>query len=342
MNSSNVLARNARKYPQAEAIVSMGKRTTYSELNKLVNQLADALIEKGVFPGDKVILFMPNVLEFVISYFAVQRIGAIVVPINAKFTLKEVKFVMNHADAKAIIIHERLFANVANLTVGDIKIKTGEAIHDWDSFEHLISNGDSTEIECFLKEDHLSTIFYTSSTTGNPKGVLFTYRHILTVAHLMAAEMDIKPESRLLLMMPLSHSTPLHLFLMVAFVVGGTSVLTPTFTPNSLIDTVVNEKTTHFFGPHIAYLLTASHPRIAQVDLSSMQWWLYGGASHIEWGETVKSVFASSEKVDIEAFKTFLSSQLTRFKIPTLYEQVAALPHNATEKISIYQKTQQQ
>ncbi|WP_431028198.1 class I adenylate-forming enzyme family protein [Lysinibacillus sp. LZ02] len=489
MNSSNLLARNARKYPQAEAIVSMGKRTTYSELNKLVNQLADALLEQGVFPSDKVVIFMPNVLEFVISYFAVQRIGAIVVPINAKFTLNEVEFVMHHADAKAIIVHELLFANVANLTIGDIKIKTGESINDWDSFEDLLNSGDSTDIECFLSEDNLSTILYTSGTTGNPKGVLFTYRNILTVAHMIAVEMEVKPESRLLLMMPLSHSAPLHLFLMAAFVVGSTSVLTPTFTPDLLIDTVVNEKTTHFFGAPVAYLLTASNPRIAQANFSSMQWWVYGGAPlskqevlyladqfrtdrlvcvyglteagpsgsilhakehpqkagsigkraplgtelrivnedgadvpqgeigeivlrgegnmkgyykneqatkaacingwlrtgdlarqdedgyiwvidrkkdmiisggvniypkeieeailafggitevavigvpHAEWGETVKAVFSSSKTVDIEALQSFLASHLANFKIPKLYEQVGALPRNASGKI---------
>lgn len=87
MNSSNLLARNARKYPNQEAVICHGRRVTYKTLDEQVTRLSHALLSKGIKQQDKVILFMPNVLEFVVSYFAVQRIGAIVVPVNAKFTL---------------------------------------------------------------------------------------------------------------------------------------------------------------------------------------------------------------------------------------------------------------
>ena len=79
-------------------------------------------------------------------------------------------------------------------------------------------------------------------------------------------------------MMPLTHSAPLNLFLVTSVLVGATAILTPTFTPDLLIDTVENYKTTHFFGAPVAYLLTASSPRIESADLSSMKWWVYGGA----------------------------------------------------------------
>ena len=278
MNSSNLLARNARKYPLTEAIVSMGKRISYQELDLFVTKFAHALRQQGLQEGDRIVLFMPNVLEFVISYFAVQRIGAIVVPINAKFSLREVEFVMTHSEAACIIAHEMLFPVVAPLKFGTAKIKTGSAANGWLGMEELMAVADSTTISCQLAEDDLSTILYTSGTTGDPKGVLFSYRNILTVAHMIAVEMEVKPESRMLLMMPLSHSAPLHLFMMAAFVVGCTSVLTPTFTPDLLIDSVVNERTTHFFGAPVAYLLTAQNPRLAEANLSSMKWWVYGGA----------------------------------------------------------------
>lgn len=278
MNSSNLLARNARKYPASEAVISMGRRVSYQELDVFVTKFSHALQSQGIEKGDRVVLFMPNVLEFVIGYFAIQRIGAIVVPINAKFSLREVEFVMTHSEAKCIIVHEMLFSIVSPLTFGDIKIKTGSPANDWLGMEKLMEQTDTSIIPCALLEDDLSTILYTSGTTGDPKGVLFSYRNILTVANMIAVEMEVKPESRMLLMMPLSHSAPLHLFLMAAFVVGCTSVLTPTFTPDLLIDSVVNEQTTHFFGAPVAYLLTAQHPRLAVSDLSSMKWWVYGGA----------------------------------------------------------------
>lgn len=279
MNSSVLLARNAQKYPQQEAIVCQDKRITYSELNHFVNKFASSLRENSIQAGDKVILFMPNVLEFAISYFAVQRIGAIVVPISAKLTLKEVTYIVDHANASAIITHELLFNTVNELKKPILKIKSGKPVDDWFSFEFLLQVGSDQEIRCPLRDDDPSTILYTSGTTGKPKGVLFSYRNILTVAQMICVEMEMKPESRVLLMMPLSHSAPLHLFFMGGIVVGATLVLTPTFSPDLLIDTVEKEKTTHFFGAPVAYLLTAKLPQLQTADLSSMKWWIYGGAS---------------------------------------------------------------
>ena len=278
MNSSNLLARNARKYPMSEAVVCQGRRVTYRDLDEQVTRLSHALLEQGVRQGDKVIIFMPNVVEFVVSYFAIQRIGAIVVPVNAKFTLQEVDYVAQHADAKAILVHEAIFAAVENITVIPLKIKTGQEQAGWLNYETLIQHASIQTIDCRLNEDDVSTILYTSGTTGKPKGVLFSYRNILTVAQMIAVEMEVKPESRILLMMPLTHSAPLHLFLMAGVFVGSTNVLTPTFTPDLFIDSIEQERTTHFFGAPVAYLLTAQLPRLQTTDLSSMKWWAYGGA----------------------------------------------------------------
>lgn len=278
MNSSNLLARNTRKYPKNEAIICHGRRVTYRDLDEQVTRFSHALLEQGVSQDDKVLIFMPNVLEFVVSYFAIQRIGAIVVPVNAKFTLQEVEYVAQHAEAKAIVVHEAIFAAVEQLAAVPLKIKTGQEKAGWQHYETMLQNASTQTIDCQLQEDDPSTILYTSGTTGKPKGVLFSYRNILTVAQMIAVEMEVKPESRILLMMPLTHSAPLHLFLMAGVFVGSTSVLTPTFTPDLFIDAIEQEKTTHFFGAPVAYLLTAQMPRLQTADLSSMKWWVYGGA----------------------------------------------------------------
>ncbi|WP_121616395.1 class I adenylate-forming enzyme family protein [Virgibacillus halodenitrificans] len=278
MNSSELLARNARKYPSQEAVVCQGQRLTYQELDLHVNQFGSAINNLGISKGDKVALLMPNVNTFAIAYFAVQRIGAIVVPINAKLTGPEVNYIVKNSEANSLIVHELLFPGVQHFTEPSILIKTGVAHGNWMSFESLIDSGNSKAISCDLTEDDLSTILYTSGTTGDPKGVLFSYRNILTVANMICVEMEVKPESRILLMMPLSHSAPLHLFFMAGMIVGATLVLTPTFTPDLLLDTVEQERTTHFFGAPVAYLTTARHERINEADLSSMKWWIYGGA----------------------------------------------------------------
>ncbi|RFU63668.1 class I adenylate-forming enzyme family protein [Bacillus sp. V59.32b] len=279
MNLSELLSRNARKYPLKEAVVTDTERVTYLRLNELVNRFASSLQSIGINASDKVVLFMPNTLEFVISYFAVQRLGAIIVPVNAKLTQSELEYIIDHCDAKALIVHEQLFETAQSFSNPSLLcMKTGPASDGWRSFQSCIDSGTNEEIKCPLTEEDESTILYTSGTTGKPKGVLFTNRNVLTVAIMMGVEMSMKPESRMLHMMPLSHSAPLHLFLVAGTYVGATHVLAPMFTPERLLQLVHNEKTTHFFGAPVAYLFTAKQPNLASYDLSSMKYWVYGGA----------------------------------------------------------------
>ncbi|OZU88218.1 o-succinylbenzoate--CoA ligase [Virgibacillus indicus] len=280
MNIPNLLARQSRIFPNHEAIVTPYERITYLEWNVKVNKLADSLRKHGVRPGDKVILHMPNTKEFLFTYFAVQRLGALIVPINAKLVHQEIAYILDHSDATVFVTHELLFNQVEGLPESDdlLCVKTGEALGHWLSFEKLIKEGSPDEIECDLMEDDEAALLYTSGTTGDPKGVVFTYRNILTVATMICIEMTMNTESRILHMMPLSHSAPLHLFLIAGTYVGATHVLVPTFTPDLLLGTVQKEKTTHFFGAPIAYLATSKHPKIKEYDLSSMEYWVYGGA----------------------------------------------------------------
>lgn len=278
MNTSQLLAMNGRKFPDTEAVVGMGRRLTWRELDRDSNRLANALKARGLKQRDKVAVFMPNVPDFVTAYFAIQRIGALVVPLNIKLTGKELDYILEDSGVSGVVAHEVVFDAVRDAKGPEVLIKTGAAEAGWESFEDVIGAAGDSPVDCVISEDNESTILYTSGTTGRPKGVVFSYRNIMTVARMICMEMDVKPESRLLLMMPLSHSAPLHLFLMAGVMVGATLVLTPTFTPELLLEMVEKERTTHFFGAPVAYLLTAGHPRIEGADLSSMKWWIYGSA----------------------------------------------------------------
>ncbi|MYL54072.1 long-chain-fatty-acid--CoA ligase [Pontibacillus yanchengensis] len=279
MNISEVLAMQARRHPMHEAIVSNAERLTYEEWDETVNRLASGLAAYGIDQGDKVVLHMPNVKEFLFTYFAVQRLGALIVPINAKLAQDEIEYIIDHSDAKAFITHELLFNQVSGIEgTNVICIKTGAALKGWYAFQDVLNQGSEQAIISPLHEDDEAAILYTSGTTGRPKGVVFTNRNILTVATMICIEMTMNKNSRVLHMMPLSHSAPLHLFMVSATYVGATHVLAPTFTPDLLLDLVSTEKTTHFFGAPVAYLMTAKHPSIQEYDLSSMEYWVYGGA----------------------------------------------------------------
>ncbi|AOL34357.1 class I adenylate-forming enzyme family protein [Geobacillus thermoleovorans] len=280
MNISELLARNARKFPEKTAVIEGESSLSYAEVNCMVNRLASSLARLGVGRGDKVALYMPNTKEFAVSYFAVLRLGAVVVPINARLTAAEVQYILGHSEAKALIAHDLVHQVLAPLVGGSdgIWVKTGKAEGGWLSLEELIDSGDPEEIVCPAKEDDEATILYTSGTTWRPKGVLFTHRNVITVADMIVIETKIDRQSRLLHLMPLSHSAPLHLFFIGGTYVGATHVLAPAFSPDALLELVERHKITHFFGAPVAYLLTAKHPRFDEYDLSSVRCWMYGGA----------------------------------------------------------------
>ncbi len=110
MNVSEMLSMQARRLPNHEAIVSNGERISYSEWDKVVNQLASSLRSHGIEEGDKVILHMPNTKEFLFTYYAVQRLGALVVPINAKLIAAEITSSLDHS--VALTHYERIVEDV--------------------------------------------------------------------------------------------------------------------------------------------------------------------------------------------------------------------------------------
>ncbi|GAK00619.1 LOW QUALITY PROTEIN: long-chain-fatty-acid-CoA ligase [Geomicrobium sp. JCM 19055] len=280
MNISQLLERNARKYYDKEAFVSGSVRQTYGEVDRIVNTLAHGFRNQGIDRDDRVLLYCPNTLDFVYSYFAIMRLMAIVVPVNAKFTSRELAYVIEHSGAKACIVHEQLMTQAEPLLERHpiSWFTTGQ------SNKRIVSiyTGNESDYKLPLKstraDDELTTILYTSGTTGDPKGVMFSSRNILSVATMMCIETEINEPSNVLHLMPLTHSAPLHLFFVAGMYVGATHILAPTFTPDLLLDLIEQESVTHFFGAPVAYLLTAKHKQIQSRDLTSIQRFVYGGA----------------------------------------------------------------
>lgn len=284
MNVSKLLAINGNKYPEKEALVCGEQRLTFRQWNEAADHLACHLEQKGVRPGDKIVLMMPNVPDFAILYFAIIRAGGIVVPINPRFSQDEVAYILSDCQAKALFVHEAVYPAVARLadaTDDRIYVKTGPADGAWESLENWKNtpvNGRPAFDHWSLTEDDEVDILYTSGTTGRPKGVRFNHRNLLTVSSMIAVEFEYNTDSRILHMMPLSHSAPLHLMFMAGVMVGATHVFHPTFAPDIFLRLAEQERITHFFGAPVAYLLSMQLPDFDQRDLSAAKYWVYGGA----------------------------------------------------------------
>lgn len=273
MHIAELLALNARKYPNADAVITLSSRHSWHQLHQEAVQLAAHVQSRyGIERGDRVALFMPNGYPWVLGYFAVISLGAVVVPINARLTAAELDHILADCDARLLL---STASQNKELVQAD---KPGPAVLMLDDPASLLRGQPETFRAPPMSPSDPCTLLYTSGTTGKPKGVLFSHHNLLTVASSTAVEMGVRHESKLLHMMPLTHSAPVHVFLLGGALVGASHVVLSEFRPDLLLDVIERERTTHFFGAPVAYLLTAAQPDVRQRDLSSMQAWVYGGA----------------------------------------------------------------
>lgn len=276
--SDNIVAaleRNALKFGDRLAVTyPAGNLTlTWEELYQKSGSLAQYFREQGIKKGDSVALLIPNRPSFVIALFAIFRLGARAVPINVRLTPAEINYILANSDAVALLCDPDL-QETGHRAAEGLGLRLVETV---DNLEQVYSGCQSTDCEYPINTQEAAEILYTSGTTGKPKGVVLSHGAIYAVASMFAYEMEIRSSSRMLILMPLTHSAPLNLCLLGAVYAGATSVLGD-FTPQNLIGLAAREKTTHFFGAPVAFLLAAQLPDLANYDLSAMKYWIYGGA----------------------------------------------------------------
>lgn len=277
MNIPYYLEMYSRKSPDKVFLKTETAEFTFKELNDAADKLAFSLEKEGIEPEDKVIILLQNGFEFVVSYFALLKIGAIVVPTNVNLTAREVTGIFKDANASAIITGDERIEELTDIAA-KLHISTGMGNEKWLSIHSLIDIQTVKRYESTFNESDVSTILYTSGTTGKPKGVVFQNRSILSVAQMICIEMNLTEHSRSLLMMPLSHSAPLHLFFVSALMVGATAVTRKEFHPLHLLQAIEEERITHFFGAPVAFLYAAQIYEKQPFDISSMEWFVYGGS----------------------------------------------------------------
>lgn len=264
------VALNARKYPDHEAVVEPRGRHSWAELNHRVNQLANYLHdEHGISTGHRVALVLPNDFAFIISYFAIQRLGAVVVPLDVDIATSELEYFLEDSGCDLIITCE--------LTDTAVKpLYDAEYSAIWlDNIDDMLNGLDGDNIEIVIDNDDACALLYTQDNTEKPKGVLFNHSALAAVGTMFALEMQYTPESRLLSIMPFSHSTALHLALIGGTLVGATHIVGYGLAPEALFHTVENEGVTHFLGTSQAYLTAAQDSSLT--NLASVSHWIYQG-----------------------------------------------------------------
>lgn len=283
MNWSYVLQRNTESFPNKEAVVFGERRLTYRELQERVDAFAHGLRELGIKRGDVVAILLYNCLEYIEITFAVNKLGAIWLPLNYRLSGEELKYILTHSEAK-MLISETGFAPV----IGQIRdgisgvkrfLSLGEdAAPGWESYDRLIeANLGSIVPHAMVDLDDLHRLMYTSGTTAHPKGVMITYGNLYwkNIAHILT--FDIKPEDKTLVVGPLYHVGAMDLPGTGTLYAGGSLIILPGFDPVPVLKTIRNEKITNtWFAPTMVNMLF-QEPTFDQYDVSSLRFIIDGG-----------------------------------------------------------------
>ncbi|TQL68802.1 fatty-acyl-CoA synthase [Nocardioides albertanoniae] len=258
--------------PDATALRFLGADTTWRELHERSLRFAGALRQRGVEEGDRVILLTLNRPEFVEAVFAINSLGAIAVPVNARLTPPELVGLVEDSGSKVIITEELLAplaAAVAALApILTTRVVMGEA-DGMEAYESLVETGDPIELGD-IAEDSVALIMYTSGTTGKPKGAMLTHHNMQMQALTCIRANDVGDESDIAFMTaPFFHIAGLG-SLAANFVLGIPSVIHPlgAFDPAAVVDAWERERATVVFNVPQQWQAICALPGIKERDLA--------------------------------------------------------------------------
>ncbi|UPJ31486.1 acyl--CoA ligase [Bradyrhizobium sp. CW1] len=229
-----LVSREARAHGSTVAIdvFDRGERATYSEMDKLSNKYAHALRAFGVRKGDRIGAMLPNRIEFPILWFAVAKLGAVMVPINMRYTPREIEYVLSDAQARFVVVDDSAWSQLMAMTPWPQDLTIEQAIlvgqpsqRAVTTLDKLVKGVADTLVAEDIHSDDLLNIQYTSGTTGFPKGCMLTHDY-WSVFSYQAATWDGQPYKRYLSAQPFFYvDGPWHL--LQSYRHGGTHYLAP-------------------------------------------------------------------------------------------------------------------
>jgi long-chain acyl-CoA synthetase len=269
--AAEVLAETAARQTQKAAVISKEEQLTFGELNSQALALASHLQAEGIRQGDRVGLLLPNSTAIPLGYFATQKIGAVTVILDARLKGKELQGVLNDADLSLLIVHSQLFAEVEEVFKSRAPIPVwivgGEGERSFEKRREVTGAAVSAPN---LKGDDDSLILYTSGTTGEPKGVVLSYRNLLQYPRVMR-EFDITGATTIRgCILPMSH--------IVGPVVcnelaerGYTLVIFDQINPVTLLEGIQKYRVNVFESVPIVFQLLLGVKNLSSYDTSSVK-----------------------------------------------------------------------
>ena len=290
LNLASLLTESAERAPDAPAIRLGELELSYGELDDRSARLAALLREKGLEPGDRVGVMLPNVPEFPVAYYGVLRAGCVVVPMNVLLKRREIAFYLEDSGAKLLLAWHSFLeeasdgaADAGAELVGVEPTAFAAALAD------LASGAPYPPIEGEKRtgtdvvetaEDDTAVILYTSGTTGKPKGAELTHMNLFRNADVSGrTTSEISQGDVVLGALPLFHSFGQTVSMNASLKVGACLTLVPRFDPGEALATMQRDGVTHFYGVPTMYGALLHHPERESFDTSALRICITGGAS---------------------------------------------------------------
>src|SRR5215472_18941566 len=248
-----MLSESVSNDPEAEALVEVGgPRLRYAGLWDRATRVSGGLRQAGISPGDRVAIRLPNSVDWVLAFFGGLMAGAVVVPVNTRLTEPESAYIIGDSGSSYVF-------------------EPGSALPD--GRPHLHEGAARSDV---------AAIFYTSGTTGFPKGAMHTHENVLanveTVYRVTDIPRDAGREMRTLVVVPLFHVTGCHSQTLPALRIGGAAVIDSAFDGARMIQTLEEERITACTAVPAIYYYMLKHPDFRPARVAGVRWASYGGA----------------------------------------------------------------
>jgi long-chain acyl-CoA synthetase len=266
--------RHAGIDPDHTALRGAQRNWTYAQLRDAALAYAQALHTQGIGPGDRVLLIAPTVPEFVITYFGIQALGAVVVPVNTMSTPAELEYFISDAGCSLVVAWHELGPAAAEAAAT-------QGISHWSLTEGAqVASDDILRAVCNRASDDVAVIVFTSGTTGRPKGAELTVGNLLSAGDISARMCAITPDDRVGTGLPLFHVFGQTAVLMSALTGGATVSLLGRFTAKAMLDMLRRDRLTIMCGvPTMWNAMLHDAGDATPADFGQLRLAVSGGAS---------------------------------------------------------------
>ncbi|MCX7750011.1 MAG: long-chain-fatty-acid--CoA ligase [Candidatus Bipolaricaulota bacterium] len=296
---SQVLDETARKFPARPAVLSEGRTISYRDLAAEVDRLAAGLVKLGIEPGDKVAIWMSNIPEWIAAYFAIAKVGAVVVPMNTRYRTHEVEYILGNAEAKGVFVAQGFLGIDYAGMLGEIRpklpllreaITVGGEAPGLRPYEEVLKLGEDPAAQAEVARrakavDPRSCVFilYTSGTTGHPKGAMLSHVNMSENARQITEIMKITEKDVFLLAVPFFHCFGCVMGILGAVTWGAAIVPMPVFKADEALRLIEKHKVSVLYGVPTMFVLELEEQRKAKAagkpyDVSSLRTGIMAGA----------------------------------------------------------------